>query len=327
MAKGKKVWKGLSAKVSREVEQHLCRTQFRTEIYGRDHEGKLITAEGAAGSLARVAEWALRYSSTDKTGRPSNKALARELDVSPAAMTRLLQGRPTGNTPWSDRVRKLLRFLFLGADHSDEDYNSSKDPGAACRRVIDYFFREPAGISGTPKFFSEPRRWSRHPWSRTELAGEIHWFARQCKHMNAPSELWIVSGGSRFHQGDPDRAELRKATHHALKSGVTVHFLFPESSRAAETFEAFRKLTEKAGVPTDDLHVTMDPSDHQFLVPNLQFLYGKTLDLRGEPTSSLWVVRAMLPEAMEITDQSFAVECMNPEIEPFENWIAGFRPA
>lgn len=318
-------WNGLDARTMLELEQHLCWIGLRTGIYGRTKEG--VRIDDARGMIGRVVQRALDYLDMRGVERPSAKAIAQRLGIGQAALSRFLNGRPTGTTPlWHDRGSEALRFLCLGSD------SSKADPAGITilERIQLFFFREPAPHNPTPRFFRGIRCWSGNPWSRTELAEVIRWYARQGTLTPGP-QLTFVSGAARFLQGDnsQDRRQIFDATHEALAAGVELVFVFPEDTEAEVSVKEFLSQAPSAHRHQISLQglTQRHPLQHyRCVVPFVQFFFAQYFKA-GERQSNLWLVRPWVYESRDIDDQALAIACNPLECQTFADWLEGLLAA
>jgi hypothetical protein len=199
------------------------------------------------------------------------------------------------------------------------------------QRLEEWCFRDYAPRKKQlPRVFLTERVRFGEPMTRTELAGEIEWYALECALTEASAKLIWVSGGASFF---PDSATgtVGKAVRDAIEVGVDVSFVFRGPSEASRSLEEFFHHNGRS--PSDALHQIdvaslgekMPERWWDFINPVLQFLYLNvdSVDMES-PDETLFVLRGHESEEERRRRHGhgpIASEANSTELEAFKDWM------
>lgn len=257
-----------------------------------------------------VGETCMYLRSIRKVKRvPTNETLARIVHEKPGALGIFFRGAQR-HSEWANRGQILLRYLLGGTGQLEPNSRTIVD------RIDHFFFREFEPKIGPALFRAERHRFA-DPFTRTELAGELRWFARQAA-LNDSSRLVLVSGGQQLPLIDPVEKELGMALCDVLKTKARVEFISaPETKQSpdlAKDFEAAFSISKgRIKKPEAPEAAT------GFLNPVLQFLYFET-SIGGRPEKILYIIRGVTDYSGR-RDMPLALEGTGTELLSFELWL------
>lgn len=342
-------WSGVIEKHLYLLQQHLCRCGNRYSRFGGDDLA--IASAGTVGMMGKVVKVALDYvtialraeirsviSEPDDSKRterfaqiygkearvaerlweaaPTQRDLAARLALNASVVGRFLQGDPSKGTTRAEHAEAMLRFLMLGSGEA------SPERQAIAGEVIDYFF-------GDSKYFKPRRRCFSDPCSRSELADELRWLARQARLWKEPSRLvWVSS--ARVYFGDVSEEAVSTAVRLILEAGVAVDLVSfdPEAeSINARNLRSLLQHAPRAKQNARSLYVDAiaGPSFggwSEFACPSLQFLYMLSTS-RNQKQEEVYILRGYESDEDRREAQGpVAWEANKSEREPFIKWLA-----
>ncbi len=306
----------------RALAQHICRIRNRRIMFGGSKDEVVANgAEAMCGLLvAEVLEF-LRLN--DMQNLPSQGELATMFSLNAGTYGQFLLGAPSRNKAWVRYARESLRHIVRVTTPESPERQEILD------RLELWCFRDyDPRKKQLPRVFLPERARFSEPMTRTELAGEIEWYAFERELTGQPAKLIWVSGDSSFF---PDSATgtVGKAVHDAIDAEVDVHFVFHGPSEAGRSLDEF--FDHNGRSPSDFLHkIDLSTLGREaparwwgFVNPVLQFLY---LSVDGEeggaPDETLFIIRG--PESEEERRNRhgpLAVEGNKAELAAFRAWM------
>src|SRR5262249_302495 len=133
----------LVEQVLRELEQHLCRLQNRTDLFRGQRTGNPTDGHHAlAGGVLRETLLFLR--GRGLVGLATRGTFGTQLHVNANKITQLLDGRPTGKREWCRDCGRLLATLLQDLiDQNTDGYppEALARIGSIRERILRFFFR------------------------------------------------------------------------------------------------------------------------------------------------------------------------------------------
>jgi hypothetical protein len=294
-----------------DLEQFLCRIRNRRYRFGGNQEA--VAALGYAAMVGLVVGETRDYVKSVKQvrGIPTNAVLAKFVGETAGAVGDFLRGQQR-QPKWANHGRSMMRYLLGGTGPVDPNARTIVD------RIDHFFFRDFEPKIGPALFRKERYRFA-DPFTRTELAGEIRWFARQAA-IHESSRLVLVSGGEQLPVMDPIEKELGLAICDVLRTKARVEFVLSPNSKQspdlAKEFEAaFNYSMPKQRIKKPDVPEMLSG----FLNPVLQFLYHET-HFEGHPEKTLYIVRRVT-DYSELREMPLALEGTATELHAFQHWL------
>jgi hypothetical protein len=277
-----------------------------------------VLARGAAGACGLLINETLTFLRYFKIAElPTQQQLARLVGANAGTFGHFLNGAPSSGRPWIEHAQRCLRQLVCGD-------STTSDP--CFGRINDYFFREfnPSIRDGVPPFFRVERARFGEPYTLTELAGEIEWYAVERERTQRDAKLVWVSG-HRTILADGSAGALGQSLRRAVDAGVTTQFAV--HGTATPAFVGLDELFNTASSPAPNLSrvdvSTLSTATNgwwEFLNPVLQYLYMK---IDGDNSSRaeevLYIVRA--PEQDTQRYGPIALEANTLELAAFRAWM------